>query len=228
MQSEQDFNGIARAIISITDFDLKNKQQKQNEQSNSEQTTSLTDIVFSLESLLTQILMNSSCKNVIQIPKLLQSLTTFSRFKLGSHFIKDIDRRRLEVRSWSRYCLHWTQVYRNEQIQSDLANFGYGRVTSLLFSTAGGNGKEKFDEINDGLIYINYFLRQLHEDRNNYGQPFFQPLPLLIRNTEEQIEEEGANEEIEAQMNNDGYNGLIKIQANLDIAETLNRFIRKH
>ncbi|KAA6387831.1 MAG: hypothetical protein EZS28_016641, partial [Streblomastix strix] len=53
-------------------------------------------------------------------------------------------------------------------------------------------------------------------------------LPLLARVSFEQIEEEGANEEIEAQMNNNGLGGDIKAWGNLTKAVILNHFIHRH
>ncbi|KAA6377854.1 MAG: hypothetical protein EZS28_026620 [Streblomastix strix] len=133
--------------------------------------------------------------------------------------------RLLKVRSSSRWCLWRIQQYGDEQVQSELVNNEYGRVTSITLCTAGGKGEEQDKEINDGLDRINNFLRELHEGKNDFYQLSFQPLPLLARRTEEQIEEEGANEEVEAQMNNNGYYGGIKCRANQANAETLNRFI---
>ncbi|KAA6394238.1 MAG: hypothetical protein EZS28_010236 [Streblomastix strix] len=69
--------------------------------------------------------------------------------------------------------------------------------------------------------------RELHEGRNNY-QPYFQPFLLLARRTEEQIEEEGAKEEVDAQMNINGYIGLIKNETNKAKAATLNHFIHRN
>ncbi|KAA6366114.1 MAG: hypothetical protein EZS28_038360, partial [Streblomastix strix] len=112
-----------------------------------------------------------------------------------------VDQQRLDVRSWSRACLSRIQSFGDEQVQQELVNYGYGRVMSLSFSTAGGVGEEQNMEIENGLYRIYRFLRQLHEGRN-YPQPSFQPLPLLVRSTEVQIEEEGAIEEIDAQMKN--------------------------
>ncbi|KAA6366630.1 MAG: hypothetical protein EZS28_037842 [Streblomastix strix] len=84
---------------------------------------------------------------------------------------------------------------------------------------------EQDKEIYNGLHDISEFLRQLHEGRT--WLPSFQPLPLLARRSIEQIEEEGANEELEAQMNNKGMNGYIMDQAKGSKAATLNHFIRR-
>ncbi|KAA6392548.1 MAG: hypothetical protein EZS28_011927 [Streblomastix strix] len=222
MKSEQQIQDAARVIVFFTDSYTQNKQRKENEQS--ESLPSLTDIVSNLESLQRQILMKMSCKSATQITKLLHSLTTLSRFKVGTHLREEIDQQSLEVRRWSRRCLSQIQYNGDEQDQSKLANQEYGRMMSLSYSTAGGIGDEQDDEIQYGMFCISYFLGQLHQGRNNY-QPSFQPLPLLARITEEQIEEEGANEEIEAQIINKGFDGIIKSYANYVKAATLNCFI---
>ncbi|KAA6362747.1 MAG: hypothetical protein EZS28_041726, partial [Streblomastix strix] len=125
------------------------------------------------------------------------------QYKLGTHIDLDVDNQRLKVRSISRDCHNLIQVYGDEQDQLELANVKYGKMICISFSTAGGTGEEQDEEILNELFHIFNLLSSLHQGRNNY-QPQFQPLPLLARRTEEQIEEEGANEEIEAQMNNVG------------------------
>ncbi|KAA6386643.1 MAG: hypothetical protein EZS28_017827 [Streblomastix strix] len=161
---------------------------------------------------------------MIKIPKLLRSLTALSLYKVGTHVSEDIDQQKLDVQSCSRQCLSSIQVHGDEQDQTELVNIGYGRVTSITFCTAGGIGEELDKEINVVLIYTYNFLKALHEGRT-YGQPSFQPLPLLVRRTEEQIEEQGANEEMEALISSNGLDGYIKKQANKVKAETLNSFI---
>ncbi|KAA6381567.1 MAG: hypothetical protein EZS28_022905 [Streblomastix strix] len=169
--------------------------------------------------------MNKSSKQVIRIPKLLQSLIALSIFRLGTHLREQTDLLRLQVRQRSRGCLSWIQSYGNEQMQSVLVNQGYGRVISLSFSTAGGIGEEEDAEISYGLLRISWFLKALYEGSNYYTS--FQPLPLLARVSLEQIEEEGAIEEIDAQMNNNGFDGNIKNCANEAKEVTLNRFIHR-
>ncbi|KAA6359334.1 MAG: hypothetical protein EZS28_045139 [Streblomastix strix] len=162
---------------------------------------------------------------MIKIPKFLKSITTLSLYKIGIHIDLDVDNQRLEVRCNSRWCLYYIQSFGDEQVQTELVNKRYGRVTSISFCTAGGKGEEQDEEILNGLDYISSFLKELHEGRN--WQPSFQPLPLLARNTEEQMEEEGANEEIEAQMKNKRMKGDIKRYAKWAKEATLNHFIRR-
>ncbi|KAA6370819.1 MAG: hypothetical protein EZS28_033654 [Streblomastix strix] len=227
MESYYQIKEAGRAIISFTDSYTQNKQGKQNEQPESESTPSLVEISAYLQYLIDKILDNNALKQVIQIPKLLQSLSALVTFRLGTHIDLDVDNQRLKVRHWSRYCLRYIQYFGDEQDQTELVNKRYGRVLSTAFCTAGGQGEEQDLEIFYGLECIKYFLRALHAGRNGDYQPSFQPLPLLARNTEEQIEEEGANEEIEAQMNNNGYNRNIKRYANHVKEVVLNRFIHR-
>ncbi|KAA6375010.1 MAG: hypothetical protein EZS28_029463 [Streblomastix strix] len=223
MQQKQEFYETARAIVSFTDSYTQIKQIKQNEQQDSESISSLTDIASSLQTLSDQILQTIRKKQVIQIPKLLKSLTTLVTFRLGTHIDLDVDNQRLKVRSWSRQCFRWIQHFGDEQDQSELVNNGYGRVLSIKFCTAGGKGEEQDMEIRNGLFLITRFLGELQLGRNY--QTSFQPLPLLARRTEEQMEEEGAEEELDAQMNNNGDDGRIKGNAKWAKAITLNHFI---
>ncbi|KAA6392828.1 MAG: hypothetical protein EZS28_011643 [Streblomastix strix] len=108
-----------------------------------------------------------------------------------------------------------------------LANQKYGREKFLSFSIAGGIDEEHDLAFFYKLNHISRFLNALHEGRNSGYQLSFQPLSLLIRNSEEQIEEEGANEEIDAQMNNNGMNGNIKYWTNEAKVAILNNFIHK-
>ncbi|KAA6382185.1 MAG: hypothetical protein EZS28_022288 [Streblomastix strix] len=214
MLSKYEIKRIAGAIISFTESNTKNKQEKHIEQSESESTLSLDQVASRIESLWRQIQDKQSCKFVIRIPKLLQSLIAFVTFRLGAHLNEQTDLLRLEVRYQSRECLQQIQVYGDAYVQSVLVNNEYGRVMTLTFCTAGGVCEEDDLKICDGLSCISIFLRQLRYGRNEW-YPSFQPLPLLARVSLEQIEEEGAIEEIEAQMNNKGYNGDIKGQAKM-------------
>ncbi|KAA6357470.1 MAG: hypothetical protein EZS28_047003, partial [Streblomastix strix] len=122
---------------------------------------------------------------MIQIPKLLKSLVALSRFRLGTHLREEIDLQRLEVRSRSQRCLSGIRYNGDKQVQTDLVTQGYGRVMFITICAAGGQGEEQDVEIWNGLEYITDFLRELHESKTQ--QPSFQPLPLLIRKTDEQM-----------------------------------------
>ncbi|KAA6401734.1 MAG: hypothetical protein EZS28_002741 [Streblomastix strix] len=225
MESDLEIQNAARAIVSFTDSYVQNKQRKQKEQSESK--PSLAYIISTLQSLRDQIQDNKTCKSVTQIQKLLRSLTTLACYKIKIHFNKDIDRQRLNIRSCSRRCLRDIQWYCDAQIQKLFVNIGYGRVMFISLSTAGGIGEEQDKEIYNGLQHIHLFFSSLHQGKNNQGQSSFQPLPLLARRTEEQIEEEGGNEELEAQMNNNGYDD-VEYWANRAKTAILNHFIHQH
>ncbi|KAA6359353.1 MAG: hypothetical protein EZS28_045120, partial [Streblomastix strix] len=173
-----------------------------------------------------QTLNNNVRKLVTQIPNLLQSISTLTRYKISDHFNQE-DQQSLKIRYNSRQCLRQIQEYGDPQVQSELLKVGYVILLAISFSTAGGIGEEQNKEIWNGLNCIYWFLLDLHKGRNIDQIPSFQPLPQLVRRSEEQIEEEGANEEIETQMKNIGSNGNIKDWANLAKAASLNRFIHK-
>ncbi|KAA6380983.1 MAG: hypothetical protein EZS28_023491 [Streblomastix strix] len=227
MKSQQEFQGSAKAIISFTDSYTYNKERKQNEQPEPESASSLTKVISPLQLLLNQI-NNQTCKQVIKFQNLLHSLISLAIFKLGTHINQELDQLRLQVRCNSRWCLWWIHQYGDEYDQLELVNNRYGRVMSITYSTAGGIGEEQDLGIQIGLNNFYNFLRDLYKGRHYFGQTSFQPLPLLARRTVEQIEEEGAIEEIEAQMINNGNYGNIKNSANYAKAATLNRFIHKH
>ncbi|KAA6365213.1 MAG: hypothetical protein EZS28_039260 [Streblomastix strix] len=166
---------------------------------------------------------------MIKNQNLLRPLASLTIFKLGNHSNQEVDRLRLNVRYISRQCLSWIQEYGDAQDFADVVNVQYGKVICISLSTAGGIGEEEDEEIRNVLDNIYNFLREQHEGRNNYWQPSFQPLPLLARITEEQMEEEGAVEEMEALMSNvgqvKGLFGSIKHYAKVTKTVILNHFI---
>ncbi|KAA6380022.1 MAG: hypothetical protein EZS28_024452, partial [Streblomastix strix] len=190
-----------------------------------ESSTSLSDVNNSLK-FIEEHLWSKEFKKLIKNPNFLHSLSALSLYKLDTHLKEEEDRQRFTIRHWSRWCLGQIRCYGDAQNFADLVNVEYGRMTSIAFCTAGGVGEEQDAEIFIVLDHFYNFLRQLHEGRY-YRQLFFQPLPLLARRTEEQIEEEGANEEIEAQMINNGYYVSIKYWTNMAKAKTLNHFIHR-
>ncbi|KAA6377338.1 MAG: hypothetical protein EZS28_027134 [Streblomastix strix] len=167
---------------------------------------------------------------MIKNQNLLRPLASLTIFKLGNHSNQEVNRLRFNVRCNSRWCLRWIQNSGDAQDFADLVNVEYGKVICISLSTAGGIGEEKDEEIKSGLNNISNFLREQHEAKN-FPQPSFQPLPLLARMTEEQIEEEGAIEEIESLMSNNGCAkglfGSIKSCANGGKTATLNHFINR-
>ncbi|KAA6365776.1 MAG: hypothetical protein EZS28_038697 [Streblomastix strix] len=227
METEQEIQDAARTIISFTDSQANKKERRQNEQPESESADSLIEITAYLEDLRDKIRNNNAIKQMIKNQNLLRPLASLTIFKLGNHSNQEVDRLRFNVRSNSRWCLRWIQEYGDAQEFADLVNVEYGKVICISLSTAGGIGEEDDEEIFNVLYRISYFLRELHKDRNHY-QPSFQPLPLHVRKTEEQIEEEGAIEEVEAQLNNYGPQYQeVKFLANKARAEILNHFINR-
>ncbi|KAA6349315.1 MAG: hypothetical protein EZS28_051940 [Streblomastix strix] len=200
----------------------KTKFTGQKNQQQSESSTSLSSVNNSLQ-FIAKHLQSNEFKKLIKNPNFLHSLSALSLYKIGYHSKEKVERLRLNIRHWSRYCLFYIQYYGDEQDQTELVNVGIGRMTSIAFCTAGGVGDEQDVEIKYELNQIFWLLGQLNEGR--HWQPSFQPLPLLARRTEEQIEEEGANEELDAQIKNNGYYLCIKYWAIRTKAVTLNHFV---
>ncbi|KAA6378226.1 MAG: hypothetical protein EZS28_026245, partial [Streblomastix strix] len=97
------------------------------------------------------------------------------------------------------------------------------RVLVIAISTASGHGVENDQEISNTLNITSKFLKCLNEGKN-YGTQF-PPQPLLVRRSDEQIEEEGGNEEIDSQLINKGYSWNIKDEVNKVKGAILNFFI---
>ncbi|KAA6392800.1 MAG: hypothetical protein EZS28_011672 [Streblomastix strix] len=167
---------------------------------------------------------NNICNVVINTPNTLHSLCTLTCYKINIHFNQENDKQTLPVRSSSGEFLYSIQSCGDASAQTKLVNARYAGVLVIAISTAGGHGEEKDDEICDRLFCISQFLNRLHQGRIN-DEPSFPPQPLLARRSNEQIEEEGGNEEIESQISNKGLRGNIKINANETKGEILNCFI---
>ncbi|KAA6375904.1 MAG: hypothetical protein EZS28_028570 [Streblomastix strix] len=165
-------------------------------------------------------------KKLIKKPNFLHSLSALSLYKVGTHLKEEEERQRNDLRHQSRYCLFQIQRDGDEQDFADLVNVGIGKVLTIAFCTAGGAGEEEDWEIFNVLNHFYYFLRELYEGRH-YQQLSLKPLQLLARRTEEQIEEEGANDELEAQIKNNENNSYISVWANKAKAVILNCFIRR-
>ncbi|KAA6376679.1 MAG: hypothetical protein EZS28_027791 [Streblomastix strix] len=162
-------------------------------------------------------------KEVIKTPKALHSLTTLSIYKIGTHLSQENDQQTLALKSSSIECLHYIQEYGDASAQSELVNANYTGVLVIAISTASGSVEEKDYEIYWGLDQISNFLYNL-----NQGIKYlFPPQPLLARRSDEQIEEEGGNEEIDSQLINKGISGNIKDYANRAKGATLNYFIEQ-
>ncbi|KAA6398948.1 MAG: hypothetical protein EZS28_005522 [Streblomastix strix] len=165
-------------------------------------------------------------KVVFNTPNALHSLCTLASYKLNIHFSQKNDQQTLEVRYNCRGCLFYIQDCGDASAQTELVNARYARVLVIAISTASGSGEEQDDEIKDGLSYISIFLNQLHKGINS-PHASFPPQPLLAHRSDEQIEGEGGNEEIDSQLINKGHQYCdIKGQANRAQGRILNHFIK--
>ncbi|KAA6390742.1 MAG: hypothetical protein EZS28_013734 [Streblomastix strix] len=203
MQSEQRIKDTTASIISFANSYTCGKKGKLNEQSKPEpeSTTPLKDIISSLEFLLNQIQKNITHIQVIYTQKLLHSLSILTIYKINGQGDQKFDKQTFEVRRSSRYCLWNIHLWSDEYVQSELVRIRYANILAIAISTAGGSGEEQDLEIMNGLSHIYQFLAILH---NGSNYPLFLPLPLLAHSSKEQIEEEGGNEEVEAQLINNG------------------------
>ncbi|KAA6359076.1 MAG: hypothetical protein EZS28_045397, partial [Streblomastix strix] len=124
---------------------------------------------------------------------------------MNNHINEEEDRQAQIIRSGSGMCLNSIQEYGDESTQSELVSSEYAVVLVLQVSTAGGDGEQKQRGIQNELYHISEFIKSLHQGRQtneiNPGPSFPQQI-RLSRRSDEQIEEEGGNEEIEAQLIN--------------------------
>ncbi|KAA6375347.1 MAG: hypothetical protein EZS28_029126 [Streblomastix strix] len=171
---------------------------------------------------------NNNRNVVINTPNALHSLCTLTCYKINIHFRQENDQQAYQIRDRSRRCLHDIQIRGDASDQSELVNANYARVLVIAISTASGSGEEDDFEIRIRLSNISEFIKCLHIGRYN-DELYFPPQPLLAHRSDEQIEEEGGNEEIEAQLINNReiqYIGNIKSQANGAKGWILNYFIK--
>ncbi|KAA6373603.1 MAG: hypothetical protein EZS28_030868, partial [Streblomastix strix] len=164
-------------------------------------------------------------KEVTNTPKALHSLTTLYIYKIGTHLSYENDQLTLALRSGSRECLFSIQYRGDASTQSELVNANFTRVFAIAIGTASGSGEEYDNEIYLKLNYIFWFISNLNKGR--YYNAIFPPQPLLAHRSDEQIEEEGGNEEIDSQLINKGKNDDIKDYANKAKGAILNYFIEQ-
>ncbi|KAA6374347.1 MAG: hypothetical protein EZS28_030127 [Streblomastix strix] len=217
-------------FASQSQLDKRTNSQEQHDQQQSESSSSLSLITSSIDLLENLIRNDNICKVVINTPKALHSLFTLTCYKINIHFSQENDQQTLQVRSSSRRCLWQIQLYGDASAQTELINARYVRVLVIAISTASGSGEEQDDEIWIVLYRISDFLKYLHQGINNDEPPFqyFPPQPLLVHRSDEQIEEEGGNEEIESQLINKGHQYYnIKDEANEAKGRILNCFIEQ-
>ncbi|KAA6369604.1 MAG: hypothetical protein EZS28_034869, partial [Streblomastix strix] len=214
-------------FASYSQLDKKSDSQEQHNQQKSESTSSLSLITQSIDLLDRLISYNNICKVVINTPNALHSLSTLTCYKINIHFSQENDQLSFKIRNSSRWCLQQIHQFGETSAQSELINARYVGVLVITISTASGSGEEQDLEISNGLDFISDFLSNLNKGRSDY-EPSFPPQPLLARRSDEQIEEEGGNEEIESQLIKKGDQYYyIKSQANRAKGAILNYFIEQ-
>ncbi|KAA6363923.1 MAG: hypothetical protein EZS28_040550 [Streblomastix strix] len=219
-------------FASQSQLDKKTDSQEQHNQQQSESSSSISFISSYINLLYYLILYNYNnnnnniCNVVINTPNALHSLCTLTSYKINIHFNQENDKQTFEVRSSSGEFLYSIQSCGDASTQTELVNARYAGALVIAISTAGGAGEENDWGICDRLRYISQFLSSLNKGRiNDYSS--FPPQPLLARRSNEQIEEEGGNEEIESQISNKGLRGNMRNIASKVKGEILNYFIEQ-
>ncbi|KAA6376064.1 MAG: hypothetical protein EZS28_028409 [Streblomastix strix] len=167
-------------------------------------------------------------KQIINTPKFLNSLIKLTEFKFNNDTNNE-DKQSKQIRYKSKGCLDSIHSWGDEQAQVELVTNGYPRVLVIVINTAGGHEQQQDEGIDQGLRNITDFIRIILEGRQtrpNYPIPSLSPQPVLFKSCQEQFEDEGENEEIEAQLINKG-EGYYYIQqrANWAKGSILNIFI---
>ncbi|KAA6390772.1 MAG: hypothetical protein EZS28_013701 [Streblomastix strix] len=165
---------------------------------------------------------------MIHTPNLLHSLILLCTYNINFHINEEEDEESSLIRSSSGLCLGQIQEYGDESTQSELVRSEYAVVSVLQVSIAGGDGEQEDYSLDDGLNNITEFIKSLHQGRqtNEFNQgPSFPQQICLARITDEQIEEEGGNEEIEAQLIYQSYYYYVKEYAKGAKSAILNYFV---
>ncbi|KAA6393897.1 MAG: hypothetical protein EZS28_010575 [Streblomastix strix] len=181
--------------------------------------------------LLNNLINNKEAhEQIINTPNFLNSLIKLTQFKFNYDTNKEEDNQSILIRNKSKECLDYIHRWGDEQTQVELVTNGYPRVLINIINTVGGNEQEYDVGIFQGLENISNFFSVILKGRQtnyfNHG-PSFPPQPVLFKSFQEQIEDEGAYEEIEAQLVNKGrgvYND-IKNNANYAKRRILNFFV---
>ncbi|KAA6373566.1 MAG: hypothetical protein EZS28_030907, partial [Streblomastix strix] len=110
----------------------------------------------------------------------------------------------------------------DEYAQDELVTNGYPRILVNIINTAGGNEYQQDEWIDQGLNNIYNFIIKILKGRQTdifNPRPSLQPYPVLFKSCLEQIEDEGGNEEIEAQLVNKAIGEYDGIHNNSNLAK---------
>ncbi|KAA6360205.1 MAG: hypothetical protein EZS28_044268 [Streblomastix strix] len=167
----------------------------------------------------------------INTPNFINSLIKLAEFKFNNDTNFEEDNQSLKIRNESKQCLDSIHSWGDEQAQVELVTNGYPRILVNIINTAGGNEQEQEGRIYQGLWNIFNFIGEILKGREtdpDYGLfPSFPPQPVLFKSCQEQIEDEGGNEEMEAQLVNKrkGEYDDINNRANFAKRRILNIFV---
>ncbi|KAA6396393.1 MAG: hypothetical protein EZS28_008081 [Streblomastix strix] len=116
-----------------------------------------------------------------------------------------------DIRNHSIRSLGWIQCHGDNDAQSQLYKLGYAGMMAVAVGICGGYIANNNGDIKLALSSIGCFFSRIHEGRQIYREDIdedisFPPQPELTKPSEEQFEEEGGNEEIEALLIDKGRN----------------------
>ncbi|KAA6388965.1 MAG: hypothetical protein EZS28_015506 [Streblomastix strix] len=171
--------------------------------------------------------MLNSYQVIISNTALIHSFIQLCKYKLCQYVNQEEKKQADEIRSYSSYGLREVVQYGVIQTFEVLSHSCYAGVLAKATATAGGIVVEADTDIAVTISNIFNFIHILLNGRYpNPCLPTVPPLPALLKESVEQIEVEGAQEEVEAQMtNNENRTMDINYHARNFKAILLNAFI---
>ncbi|KAA6376741.1 MAG: hypothetical protein EZS28_027731, partial [Streblomastix strix] len=133
-------------------------------------------------------------------PDLINSLVQLHIYKIKEFTSEQNAQEAHEIREYSGYCLSSVQEYGDNKAQIILLNGGYAKSLSLNVALAGGLLEMDTSKIAGSYQELGLLVRSIFQGRESDDEfkiPSLDPKPFLIKEVEEQIEEEGCFEEVD-------------------------------
>ncbi|KAA6369008.1 MAG: hypothetical protein EZS28_035464 [Streblomastix strix] len=133
-------------------------------------------------------------------PNLINSLVQLHNYKIKEFIDEQNVQEAHEIREYSGYCLSSVQEYGDNKAQIILLNGGYAKSLSLNVALAGGLLEMDTSKIAGSYSELALLARSIFQGResdDDFKIPSLDPQPFLIKEVEEQIEEEGCFEEVD-------------------------------
>ncbi|KAA6392604.1 MAG: hypothetical protein EZS28_011865 [Streblomastix strix] len=148
-----------------------------------------------------------------------------NQYKINVQTNDNKDQQSYLIRKRSSQCLQHVLLYGDESVYADLQNIGFVGTSIIPISSAGSFGENDEDQMFMGLIDVSSLFISLHNVSDNPHYPTFPPQPTLLKTSQEQVEEEGAYEEVESLLIDNGRRNCIKKRAKQTKREILNIWI---